>query len=215
LQALTRYDEIAVAMLARIGTHQEPTEAQRAEMRKSMSAARKQFPNAYAAMKMSANEVRNFLRGRGVARPSGISLTDIPVVSMGQPEFLAAIKNFAIKLFCALHYKHTGKILLATGSIGIKMLSNVMVEDGVIPEEMLKIVGKRADLKRSNNNLDQQFGYLYTVSVEQTMSVYLCAFRRSFALIGMASESPLLEGEWAENTDRGSYLGAPFQHKAS
>ena len=69
-------------------------------------------------------------------------------------------------------------------------------------------------LKRSNNDLKQQFGYQFQVATEKTTSVFLCGFRESFAMIGMVSEVDNLPADFDEDVVRGKFRSHPFRHEA-
>jgi hypothetical protein len=208
----SRFDEIIIAMLSRIRHRDDlTTDQQDQEMRRAMDGVRNNFPEAYRAMRPSANDVRRFLKNTGREKPPGMSLADVPIVHLNQPDFLLAIKTFSTKLFCALHYKHTGQIVPKTGVIVSWFFSNVQVFDGKIPESILSIVQSQPALKRSNNDLNDQFNYQFSVAVEKTTSVYLCSFRESFALIGMVSFIDDLPADFDENIDFGKFRSAPFQ----
>lgn len=210
---LTRDDEKIIAMLARILHYgDQPNEVQKRATRRAMEAVRYAFPEAYRAMRMSANEVRRFLKRTGRTRDGYELLTDIPVISIGQPDFLLALKSFGIKLFCALHYKHAGRIVPSSGVVSGWFFSNVQVMDGVIPQDILKIVGRQPTLRRANYDLKSQFGYLYQVAQEGTSSIFLCSFRHSFAMIGYVNELDDLESEFDEKLERGIFRSRPFRH---
>ncbi|MCA1457697.1 hypothetical protein I6F35_31675 [Bradyrhizobium sp. BRP22] len=128
---LTRHDEKIVAMLARLLNFDDnTTELQNFETRRPMDAVRQAFPGAFRAMRLRPNEVGSFLKRTGRSRDGYETLGDIPVISIGQPDFMQALRSFATKLFCALHYKHTGRIVPASDVIITK--SNVQVFDGKI-----------------------------------------------------------------------------------
>jgi hypothetical protein len=200
-------------MLARLRNHDDiTTDLQDQEMRRAMDGVRNNYPEAYRAMRPSANEVRRFLKNTGRQKPADQSLSDVPVIKIGQSEFLLAIKTFATKLFCALHYKHSGEIVPASGVIAGWFFSNIQVLDGKIPQQILSIVGNRPVLKRSNNDLSNQFGYEFTIAVEKTTSVFLCGFREAFAMVGMVSVVDDLPAVFDEDMDRGKFRCHPFRH---
>ncbi len=210
---LTRFAEIIIAMISRIRSRGDlTTDQQDLEMRRAMDGVRNNFPDAYKAMRVSANDVRRFLKNTGREKPAGTPLSDVPVIQLAQPAFLLAIKTFATKLFCALHYKHTGEVVPPTGVVASWFFSNVQVFDGKIPETILSIVQSRPALVRSNNDLHDQFSYQFTVAAEKTTSVYLCSFRESFALIGMVSTIDDLPADFDEDINHGKFRSAPFRH---
>lgn len=63
-----------------------------------MAAVRSAFPEAFEAMRLSANEVRGFLKSTGRSRTDfqaqGYETLDqIPVISIGRPEFMKACEH--------------------------------------------------------------------------------------------------------------------------
>jgi len=60
---LTRFDEIIITMLSRIRSRGDlTTDQQDLEMRRAMDGVRNNFPDAYKAMRVRANDVRRFLK---------------------------------------------------------------------------------------------------------------------------------------------------------
>ncbi|MGX9431602.1 MULTISPECIES: hypothetical protein [Bradyrhizobium] len=139
-------------------------------------------------------------------------LGDIPVVSIAQPDFLRALRSFATKLFCALHYKHTGRIVPASGVIVTRFFSNAQVFDGMIPAEVLNLVGNPPDLRRAKTSLNDQFAYENQVAPEKTLSLFVCGFRQSFAMVGMVSELDDEPPHLEEKLEYGAFRSKPFRH---
>ena len=115
-EATRKYEKI-MAFLTRIDYGAPLTEAGKHDVRKAMRGIRNEFPSEYFSMKMSANQTRNFLREQGRTLQTGDVLSDVPVLSIVHPTFREAMKHFGIKLFCALHYKHTGEIVPANAAV--------------------------------------------------------------------------------------------------
>jgi hypothetical protein len=215
--AVTRRDELIIAMMARIRNRDDHTndEQQDREMRRAMDGVRNNFPNAYREMRVTANDVRRFLKNTGRERHASASLSDVPVIKVGDPEFLAAIRAFATKLMCALHYKHTGMVVPPKGVIASWFFSNVQVFDGQIPPNILSLVQGQPSLVRSKNDLHDQFSYQFALAAEKTTSVFLCSFRESFALIGLVSAADDLPQAFEEDAEHGKFRSSPFQHPVS
>jgi hypothetical protein len=176
-----------------------------------MDAIRRTYPEAYRSMMPSSNQTRHFLKQVGIERPPGMSLGDMPLLKIGRPEFVNPVRNFGIKLFCALHYKHVGCIVPADAEIGVRFLSNIQARslDKEILEEIFKSLGGRPTIERCKTELDNQFHYIFAVTPEQA-SGYVCKFRESFLLVGIVSNSALPE-PFDEKPDYGSFKGSPFK----
>lgn len=184
-----------------------------------MAAVRSAFPEAFEAMRLSANEVRGFLKSTGRSRTDfqaqGYETLDqIPVISIGRPEFMKALRAFATKLFCALHYKRTGRIVPLEGEIITRFFSNVQVMDGNLPADIWRVLGCAPVLTRANIDLRSQFDYEYQIATDRQFSVFLCAFRHSFAMVGFVSEKNDLPEEFQEVLTEGKFRSKPFQHDA-
>lgn len=188
------------------------TEQQDQETRRAIHGVRNNFPDAFRTMRPNANDVRRFLKNTGREKPKNMPLSGVPILKLGQQEFLLAVKRFTTKLFCALHYKHVGAIVPATGVIASHFFSNVQVFDGKIPSDILTVVQGEPTLTRSKNDLHEQFSYQFVVTIEKTTSVYLCSFRESFALIGMVCSVDDLPDVFNEDIEQGRFRRAPFRH---
>jgi hypothetical protein len=127
-------------MLSRIRSGGDvTTEQQDQETRRAIHGVRNNFPDAFRTMRPNANDVRRFLKNTGREKPKNMPLSGVPILKLGQQEFLLAVKRFTTKLFCALHYKHVGAIVPATGVIASHFFSNVQVFDGKIPSDILTV----------------------------------------------------------------------------
>lgn len=212
---LTAQDEGVVGFLSRVRPHEgPPTDQQAIELKRAMAALHDGYPDAFRSLRVAPNEVRKFLRERNIELPPGHLLSDVPIVSIIDPLFQHAIRRFAIKLLCALHYKHVGAIVPKTAAVAGRWFSNLQIADGVLSEELLRVVGQGAIVKRANTDLGEQFSYRYAIAIEKTVSVFLCAFRRSFAITGFISLDPNLSTTFDEDLERGTFMGSPFLHDA-
>lgn len=210
--SITRCSEKVVAFLARINAGTDTlSDLQRDEARKLITDVNRAFPDAFRSMRLRGNEVRHFLKSRGISRPEGVPLSDIPLVSVCHPVFTGAIKLFCTKLLCALHYKHTGQIAPAGATIAATWYSNL--DDRPAPVDALRAMTGRGELKRSGNDLQDQFSYLYTVAAERTVTAYFCTFRATFAVLGYVSCDPAHPGTLDEDLEEGRIKTTPFQHR--
>jgi hypothetical protein len=210
---VTRPDEKILAYLTRINHgRRNLTETEQREIAKTMRGVSTEFPEAFSSMRMRRNEVRQWLRERGAKKAEGQSLSEIPIVSIGNTRFRTAIKNFSVKLLCALHYKHTKEIVPQAAAICGRWYSNIQVLDGEIPREFLDVIGNGVVLKRSNNLLHEQFNYNYVIAADKDASAYICEFRRSFALVGLVSLEWDLPSDFDENLEQGVFKSNPFRH---
>ena len=210
----TSQDEKVVAFLSRIraANDGEQSPAQIAELQQPMAAIHRDHPEAYEAMRMPANDVRRFLREHGLTKPPNTTFSDFPVLSLARPEFIMPIKKFGIKLFCALHYKHTGVIVPPDWRIAVRLVTNVQASSAdILSGELFQVLNGRPALQRSNNQLDDQFSYVFAIALEQTTAAFVCKFRDSFVLLGIVTNSAL-PAAFNENAEAGAFQGCPFRH---
>lgn len=102
--------EHKLALLVRIDSEREDDPIRRREFRKYVSAMRNNFPGLLKPL--TANEKRKFVKREGMSRPQGLALADLNAVGIQSD---AAENLFEItieKLLRALHWKHTGNIVL-------------------------------------------------------------------------------------------------------
>jgi len=209
--ALTRHDENVLAFLTRINPGEKPlSDSQKSEMQRCMAAMHRTYPEAFLALRPSPNYVRGFLKERGIQRPPGAFLHDVPILQISRPEFVNPFRQFGIKLFCALHYKHWGRIVTHDETIAMRMLTNVQLQDGILTEDIFKMLNGRPKISRSKTGLEEQFDYIYAMSIEQTLAAYICKFRESFVLMGVVTSSGLPE-QFDDDPDDGSFQGGPFK----
>ena len=95
-----------------------------------------------------------------------------------------AVEKFSNKLFCALYYKHAGRILPSTGGIAIRWWSNIQIENDEIPTSILPAIPDIPTLQRANTTLNDQFFYRWGVADTKAIAAFLAFFRRSFAVLG-------------------------------
>lgn len=175
-----------IALLARMGTL-NPSEKEINEFRDLLQAVENNYPALLAEMRPTANQVKRFLRKRGVRLTHGQASSDVPVVSVDGPLMRGAIATFARKLFLALHYKHSGKVVPSGGGVAIKWITNATSDNSELLsniETLRNGLPHAAEMRRSNTSLEDQFSYRYFANAEGTFSAYFVIFRQSFLMIG-------------------------------
>lgn len=184
----TRYDELVVAMLARIYPDAR-TDAERAEVHELMRSIAHNLPGVLQEMQPTARQLRNASARYGLERPEGGTYADIPALSVSGPLINNAVINVGRKLFCALFYKHTGTTLSAQGGIGIRWYTNLQIEDGQIPEELAQILPLFPRIERSRQDLQDQFFYGCGTTPNLDQAAFLAFFRQSFGIVGYVHQS--------------------------
>lgn len=179
----TKDVEQIVATFARI--YPDPsTEAEAAEMRAALRAVANNYPRVLIQSRPRAIDVRRFLRAHGIRKDPNVATSEMPLLSAEGPLVRLAVGNFARKLFTALHYKHTGKIVPAAGGVFWKFFSNADSLSGAIPPGIFELAQGVPALKRGKADIESQFSYRFRCSDDGAMGVYFAVFRFSFAFLG-------------------------------
>ena len=110
-----------------------------------------------------------------------------PAIQVNGPQVRRAVEDYARKLFSALHYKETGRILPQSGGIAWQWWSNVQLFEGEMPTTFETRFHGTPALKRQKEVLEDQFKYKYTVTEDGLYGMYLAAFRQSFAIAGIVA----------------------------
>lgn len=179
----SRHDEQVVAMLSRLYPDAD-TEQGKKEVYERIRAVGYNYPGLLEEMRPSALQIRAAIKKYDLSKLDGITAEEMPLLNINGPLVNAAVENFGRKLFLALYYFHTGKILPSEGGIAIRWYSNLQIEDEAIPRELAGLVSQFPTLQRSNMDLADQFFYRYGVTDDKKAAVFLAFFRRSFAILG-------------------------------
>jgi hypothetical protein len=109
----------------------------------------------------------------------------LPVVKIDGPQVRRAVQNYARKLFSALHYKDTGRILPHAGGIAWSWWTNA--EPFEFPPDFVSRFRGVPALTRQKDVLVDQFRYRFTVTEDGEHGMYLVAFRRAFNMVGIVA----------------------------
>jgi len=184
----TRHDEQVVAVLSRL--YPDPiTEEGKKEVCERIRAVAYNYPALLEEMKPSSRQVENALEKYGIKKPEGLTTADLPFLNVSGPLVNGAVENFGRKLFLALYYFHTSKILPKQGGVVIRWYSSLQIEYDEIPKELARHVSIFPKLERSRMDLSDQFFYRYRVTDDYQKGVFLAFFRRSFAIVGFVNEN--------------------------
>lgn len=188
----TRHDEQVVAMLARM--FPDPTTPEeKEETKERIRAVAHNYPDVFREMQPSQRQLRTAAKKYGLLKPDGGTFQDIPALSVSGPLVNEAVHNFAKKLFCALYYKHAGKILGSDSGIAVRWFTNLQIEADEIPRSLGDVLNGFPKLERSKKLLDDQFFYRWVIADTKNMAVFLAFFNRSFGILGTVHQ---LASEW-------------------
>ena len=175
-----------MAMLSRLFPNGE-TEDQVAETTEIVRAVARNYPDLMVEMWPSEDEVRDFLRRRGVTGPADVPSPEAPVLSVNGPLMVHCIATFVRKLYTALHYKESGFIVPPEGGMGWRWVNNVDPVEDQVPVDFVKLLGGRPVIERARINLEDQFNYVWGGLEDGSMTAYFVTFRSSFALFGVVA----------------------------
>lgn len=180
----TKSDEQVVAMLSRLLPDSYGEEQQR-EFVKILKGIRRNNPGILESLEPSTREKRRWMRQWGIGKHPYIAPSKMPVLKLDKAH--PNIRLFGRKLFCALHYRHTGRVVPPNGYIWVYWKTNVQIALGRLPAEALKHITIKPDIKWNNVDLSDQFYYQFAVSEEGDIGGYVAQFRRSYVLVGLVS----------------------------
>ena len=173
-----------MALVSRIGPDPKSA-AEKRELISILTALRNNYPAALEEMRPTPEQKARYLAKpwlphlirQGIAAPEPLSMQG-PIVNK-------CAEMLARKLFTALHYKEFGKILPQGGGILWRWYTNVQRLDGDIPDEFINIMGGKPTIRRTRNDLSDQFTYTFVKAADAEMTGYFASFRKAFAMLGV------------------------------
>ncbi|WP_133118113.1 hypothetical protein [Burkholderia ubonensis] len=189
---MSRLHEMLFAMICRIRFSPAqigiPEEDGTAEWTKIASGIARVMPDVYASMHMSVTEKRARMREIDAHPGPGQTSRDVPLLSIDHPEFGEAARTVARKLFCALYYLRTGRILDERGGIISFWTTNAYSIDEFLGNEALRpLLAQFPAIQQRNRELRDQFACAYTVAeTDPPAAVFAVQFNHAVAMIGAA-----------------------------
>jgi hypothetical protein len=105
------------------------------------------------------------MRQLGIRPEPGKTTRDVPILSIDHPEFAEAAKTTTRKLFCALYYLRTGRILGPRGGIVAFWTTNAhSMEQFLNADSLRPILAQFPPIRRGGDQLGDQFACAYTVA---------------------------------------------------
>lgn len=184
-QASRKYENV-LALLVRISAEEPQNNTQRAEIQKYITAMGNNFPDLLKVL--STSEKRQFFREEGLPKPPKTTFQEMGLVGIESGLAEEAIEFFFRKLFRALHYKHTGKIVPADAGFFLRWYTNAYTHRLDFFERVANALQGRPVIKRNGRGLEDQFCYAYAVASDaKGLSAYAIIFRTSLLGIGLVS----------------------------
>lgn len=142
---------------------------------------------------LGPDEKNGFIKSRGLWVPVGRAFPQqLPMVAIDQQIADAAVDAAFRKLMCALHYKHTGNILPAEGTITVKWCTNAALSEFMTDGMKAFVAGltEKPTQVRNGKDLSDQFDYRYRTSDDGGASMYFVKFRQSILGAGVVLSKP-------------------------
>jgi hypothetical protein len=189
-QASRRYENV-MALLVRINPDEETSAVRQREVRKYISAMGNNFPDLLTIL--STSEKRQFFKEEGLAKPPNTTYSELGMAGIEAGLAEEAIEFFFRKLFRALHYKHTGKIVPTDAGIFLRWYTNAYTHRTDELNEFTSALRGRPLVVRNGRSLADQFFYAYGLDPNvRGLSAFSIYFRSSLMAFGMLSFDPSL-----------------------
>jgi hypothetical protein len=194
----TSNDELIAGLYFRLADPFSDTN-DRSEFSKMLMGVRNNYPEVLVHSKMTANEKRAAFKKFELPPPNS-AFSEAPMLKITK---LArnSITRFVFKLACALHYRHTGRILPAPGKIAFHYDTNVSLFANGISDDVLKCVPTLQVTQRCNSSLGDQFTYRFGHSTELNSCAFVCMIRGAFVITIMTAEDPEVFQDHSELND--------------
>ncbi len=140
-------------------------------------------PDLMPEVANSSIQAKKILRELGIKKPEGTFAKDYPVALIPADVF-NALNKFFKKLFCALYYKHTGRILQKHSPVAIVKSTNQIFEDDD-PFAWLHTLPLHnvPTIMRSGKQLVDQFDYRWAYNDEEDL--FGVSFQLRYSLFGL------------------------------
>lgn len=178
----TRLHEQVAAMLGRVYPD-GPTKAHEQEIERIMRSVQTNSPGVLEEMMPSPRQKQHFEQLKSAGRIVGAG-----ALNCSGPLVNRSIGIFGAKLGLALYYFFTSRIIPVAGGVAVRWYSNFDKMEGKIPEEFLKVLGPRQTLVQGSWDVGDQFNYASAITENKKMAVFFSTFRKSFAVVSLASD---------------------------
>ena len=170
--------------------HGHGSDENRSAYQANLESVRREFPDEIGRMIPTRSEIRNVFKSKGLQRPFGIPLSDIPLVKFGGEFWEKHLKMLGRKLLLALHYQCFGKPLSHKGGMWCYLHTNVNFAAGEFPEELIELTANVALPMRSRRYLHNQFSVRWGYATDSRSAVFVAQLQKLLVVSGFTSEEP-------------------------
>jgi len=124
--------------------HGHGADEDRSEYQKNLRSVSREFPDEIRQLITSGREKRDILKAKGLPRPYGLSLNDVPIIKMRKEFWEPHFGMLARKLLLALHYQCFSQPLSRTGGFWYYIHTNVDFAAKEYPADVLEMANRLA-----------------------------------------------------------------------
>lgn len=179
----SRSDEQILALLVRVRS--SDTEIDKAEVRRALAGVKNNHPGLAESLRLSLGEKRRALRTLGMPRQSGTPLSDVPLLSLRDARWHAAVSRYSGKLTRALFFHHANRIAPLDSEITSRWLTSLMPDAADLVDRFAKLTDSLAVPVRQGRSLDEQFVYRFAVGDELDIAAFLILFGPSLCILSL------------------------------
>lgn len=169
----------------------------RTTYRKVVASIRQNHPGLVEGLlPNSASDVRRILRTKGLSKPEGITLRELPIIKLDVDRWQPLFDVFAAKAMMAFHYQCFRMPLSKRGRIWYALHTNVDLAAGQFPSDIFDGVAMALAPQRNQKLLNGQFDLIWQNDVEHKTALWSFAFHNKIAFTGITTEAAneVLEG---------------------
>lgn len=193
----SRESENILGFLSRLNSTMH-SQSEEVQFNKYVDTLSSNYPEELRSMMgLTVVEKRRAARNIKMRLPPGHTHMDLPVVRLPK-SWVKMVEDFGKKLTKAIHFHETGNICSRDGGVWSRFMANAVEIQSPIDRDLLARLGRTHEIKRSKQDLSDQFSYLTERTSDGTSAMYIFAFNRSFKLICFYDEDGDKVAKFAE-----------------
>jgi hypothetical protein len=184
--AISRESERLVAVLV----HGHSGDEDRTKYRKNLRSVSRDYPGEIRKLITTKREKRDILKVKGLGRPRGAALEDLPIIKMRKAFWEPHFRMLSRKLLLAFHYQCFARPLPRHGAIWYYIHTNADLAAGEYPAEILEIANRLTTPVRNRRMLHDQFLIRWNVVEDHSGAVFLTQLQKVLTITGITTEVP-------------------------
>lgn len=195
--------ENAIALLA---AH-FPDDYNRALYRKRAEWMRANHPEVIDSLRLTANEKRRAVKSFGLDVPSGVAISEMPLVGLDKAIWVPLFQIFARKLMLGFHYQALARPIPVNGGVWISVSTNADLIAGRAPTEIFEMANRLVKPTHHKRLMDDQLIIGWNAEEELGAAVFKVALHKRLVFSGLTMERPELLSK-----ERDPSMFRPFCH---